>query len=63
MAEVFQNPEQDTEHVGIYIAEHSMRFSCIAEALKHPIAGVHHRSVWLGLHSKHFLSMKLLFFL
>ena len=26
-----------------------MLFFCIADALEHPIAGVQHRSVWLGL--------------
>ena len=44
MAEIFQKREQIIEHFGIYIAEHH-----IAGALEHPIAGVHHRSVWLGL--------------
>ena len=28
-----------------------MPFSCIAGALEHPIAGVQHRSVWLGLYT------------
>ena len=50
MAEIFQNREQIIEHVGIYIAEHRKQFSCIAGALQHPIAGVEHRSVWLGLY-------------
>ena len=49
MAELLQNREQNIEHVGIYIADHRKQFPCIAEALKHPIAGVQHRSVWLGL--------------
>ena len=30
MAEIFQNQEQIIEYVGIYIAEHRKRFSCIA---------------------------------
>ena len=41
MAEIFQNREQIIEHVGIYIAEHRKRFSCIAGAFGQPIAGVH----------------------
>ena len=41
MAEIFQNREQKFEN--------ALRFSCIAVALKHPIVGVQHRSVWLGL--------------
>ena len=51
MAEIFQNREQIIEHVGIYIAEHRKRFSCIAGAFGQPIAGVQHRSVWLGLNA------------
>ena len=27
-----------------------MRFSCIAGAFEQPVAGVQHRSVWLGLY-------------
>ena len=27
-----------------------MQFSCVAGALKHPIAGMPHQSVWLGLY-------------
>ena len=49
MAELLQNQEQNIEHVGIYIAEHRKQFPCIAGALEHPIAGVQHHSVWLGL--------------
>ena len=47
MTEIFQNREQNIEHVGIYIEEHRMQFSCIVE---HSIAGVQHRNVWLGLY-------------
>ena len=50
MAELLQNREQNIEHVGIYIAEHHAQFPCMAGALEHPIAGVKHRSVWLGLY-------------
>ena len=46
MAEIFQNREQNIEHVEIYISEHRMRFSCIAGPLERPIAGGQHRSVW-----------------
>ena len=49
MAEIFPNREQIIEHVGIYIAEHCKRFSCIAGAFEHPIAGVQRHNVWLGL--------------
>ena len=49
MAKLLQNREQNIEHVGIYIAEHRTQFPCIAGALEHHIAGVKHRSVWLGL--------------
>ena len=49
MAELLQNREQNIEHAGIYIADHRKQFPCIAGALEHPIAGVQHRSVWLGL--------------
>ena len=49
MAELLQNREQNIEHVGIYIAEHRTQFPCITGALEHPIAGMQHRSVWLGL--------------
>ena len=49
MVELLQNGEQNIECVGIYIAEHRKQFPCIAGALEHPIAGVQHRSVWLGL--------------
>ena len=49
MAEIFQNRDQNIEHVVIYNAGHRMRFSCIAGILEHPIACVQHRSVWLGL--------------
>ena len=49
MAEIFQNRDQNIEHVVIYNAGHRMRFSCIAGLLEHPIACVQHRSVWLGL--------------
>ena len=49
MAEIFKNREQLIDHVGIYIAEHRKRFSCIAGAFGQPIAGVQRRSVWLGL--------------
>ena len=49
MTDLLQNREQNIEHVGIYIAEHRKQFPCIAGALEHPIAGVQHRSVWLGL--------------
>ena len=52
MSELFQNREQNIEHVGIYIAEHRKQFPCIAGALGHPIAGVQHRSVWLGLKAR-----------
>ena len=52
MAELLQNWEQNIEHVGIYIAEHRKQFPCIGGALEHPIAGVQHRSVWLGLYTK-----------
>ena len=51
MAKLLQNREQNIEHVGIYIAEHRTQFPCIAGALEHPIAGVKHRSVWLGLYT------------
>ena len=51
MAEIFQNREQKFQHVGKYIPAHRMCFSCIAVALKHPIAGVQHHSVWLGLYA------------
>ena len=46
---IFQNWEQDIEHVGIYIAGHRMPFSCIGGALERPIAGMQHCRVWLGL--------------
>ena len=51
MAEIFQNREQNYQHVGISIAEHHMRFCGIAGALERPIVGVQHRSVWQGLNS------------
>ena len=49
MAEIFQNREQNYQHVGISIAEHRLRFCGIAGALERPIVGVQHRSVWQGL--------------
>ena len=48
MAEIFQNQEQIIEHVGIYIAEHHKRLSCIAGALERPTVGVQRRSMWPG---------------
>ena len=47
MAEIFQNREQNIEHVGIYIAAHRMPFSCISGALERPITGMQDRSMWL----------------
>ena len=52
MAEIFQNWDQNFQHGGKCITAHRIRFSCIAEALDHPIAGVQHRSVWLDLYSR-----------
>ena len=40
MAEIFQNREQNIEHVGIYIVEHRMGFSFIAGVLENSIACV-----------------------
>ena len=52
IAEIFQTRKQNIEHVGIYIAEHCMQYSCVAGALKHPMAGMPQRSMWLGLYSE-----------
>ena len=52
MAEILKKREQNYQHVGKCIAEHRMRFSCIAGSFEHPIVDVQHRSVWLGLYIK-----------
>ena len=49
MAEIFQNRDQNIEHVEHSIAAHRMPFLDIAALLEHIIAGVQHRSVWPGL--------------
>ena len=40
MAEIFQNSDQNIEHVELSIAAHRMRFLGIAARLEHTIAGV-----------------------
>ena len=49
MTEIFQNCDQNIQHVELSIAAHRMRFLGIADLLEHTIAGVQHRSVWPGL--------------
>ena len=51
IAEIFQNREQNYQHVEKCIAEHRMRFCCIAGALERPIVDVQHRNVWQGLYA------------
>ena len=47
---MFQNREQNYQHIGKCSTEYRRQVLCISGILECPIAGVQHRSVWLGLH-------------
>ena len=54
IAEIYQNWQQNIEHVELSIAAHRIRFLGIAAPLEHTIADVQHRSVWPGLYLEKF---------